>query len=186
MERKSSRLQQLYVSLSWCIIGGALIHDWFWRLSSRQNCLSDLSQNLKVLRGGLTRIILYSSKDALRIYQLQVFLGLCWGAPDAVGSGCSSRNDLSSWVFLAIKGSSRYGGAMLYPEYYPDLSKDHFLTIWYHVQHESCSDFWVLREHYLLLNLRALCQTANMYICIRLRMVESCSIIVVGDSAFDI
>ncbi|KAF9595711.1 hypothetical protein IFM89_003453 [Coptis chinensis] len=49
----------------------------------------------------------------------QIFLGLP-AAPQAAGSGFIPVNDLTSEVLPAIKGSSKYGGVMLWSKYYDD------------------------------------------------------------------
>lgn len=49
----------------------------------------------------------------------KIFLGLP-AAPDAAGSGFIPVNDLTSQVLPAIKGSSKYGGVMLWSKYYDD------------------------------------------------------------------
>ncbi|KAL5697927.1 chitinase [Ranunculus cassubicifolius] len=49
----------------------------------------------------------------------KIFLGLP-AAPDAAGSGFISAHDLISKVLPMIKGSSKYGGVMLWSKYYDD------------------------------------------------------------------
>lgn len=49
----------------------------------------------------------------------QIFLGLP-AAPDAAGSGFIPVSDLTSDVLPSIKGSSKYGGVMLWSKYYDD------------------------------------------------------------------
>ncbi|XP_027109748.1 acidic endochitinase-like [Coffea arabica] len=49
----------------------------------------------------------------------EVFLGLP-AAPDAAGSGFIPAGDLTSQVLPAIKGSSKYGGVMLWSKFYDD------------------------------------------------------------------
>nr|GMD29897.1 hevamine-A-like [Ipomoea batatas] len=49
----------------------------------------------------------------------KIFLGLP-AAPDAAGSGFIPAGDLTSKVLPAIKGSSKYGGVMLWSKYYDD------------------------------------------------------------------
>ncbi|KAF8412172.1 hypothetical protein HHK36_000131 [Tetracentron sinense] len=51
----------------------------------------------------------------------KIFLGLP-AAPQAAGSGFIPAGDLTSKVLPAIKGSSKYGGVMLWSKYYDDLS----------------------------------------------------------------
>ncbi|KAF6159431.1 hypothetical protein GIB67_032202 [Kingdonia uniflora] len=50
----------------------------------------------------------------------KIFLGLP-AALQAAGSGFIPTSDLSSSVLPAIKGSSKYGGVMLWSKYYGDL-----------------------------------------------------------------
>lgn len=52
----------------------------------------------------------------------KIFLGLP-AAPDAAGSGFIPVSDLTSKVLPAIKGSSKYGGVMLWSKYYDDQTK---------------------------------------------------------------
>ncbi|KAF6155166.1 hypothetical protein GIB67_019692 [Kingdonia uniflora] len=52
----------------------------------------------------------------------KIFLGLP-ADPQAVGSGFILASYLSSNVLPAIKGSSKYGGAMLWSKYYDDLDR---------------------------------------------------------------
>ncbi|PKI66215.1 hypothetical protein CRG98_013383 [Punica granatum] len=49
----------------------------------------------------------------------KIFLGLP-AAPDATGSGYIPPGDLISQVLPTIKGSSKYGGVMLWSKYYDD------------------------------------------------------------------
>ncbi|CAN6568234.1 hypothetical protein ACFX13_000822 [Malus domestica] len=56
------------------------------------------------------------------IQATKIFLGLP-AAPDAAGSGFIPVNDLISYVLPAIKGSSKYGGVMLWSKYYDDQDK---------------------------------------------------------------
>ncbi|OWM80291.1 hevamine-A-like [Punica granatum] len=49
----------------------------------------------------------------------EIFLGLP-AAPDAAGSGFIPVSDLTSNVLPAIKGTSKYGGVMLWSKYYDD------------------------------------------------------------------
>ncbi|XP_026665917.2 acidic endochitinase-like [Phoenix dactylifera] len=74
----------------------------------------------------------YSSGDASNLVKAwnqwtsslpkaQVFLGLP-AAPQAAGSGFIPAGDLTSQVLPAIKGSSNYGGVMLWSKYYDDLT----------------------------------------------------------------
>ncbi|KAF6162121.1 hypothetical protein GIB67_008250 [Kingdonia uniflora] len=51
----------------------------------------------------------------------KIFLGLP-AAPQAAGSGFIPASTLSSTVLPAIKGSSKYGGVMLWSKYYDDLT----------------------------------------------------------------
>ena len=51
----------------------------------------------------------------------KIFLGLP-AAPDAAGSGFIPATDLTSQVLPAIKGSTKYGGVMLWSKYYDDQS----------------------------------------------------------------
>ncbi|KAF8412174.1 hypothetical protein HHK36_000133 [Tetracentron sinense] len=51
----------------------------------------------------------------------KIFLGLP-AAPQAAGSGFIPAGDLTSKVLPVIKGSSKYGGVMLWSKYYDDLS----------------------------------------------------------------
>ena len=51
----------------------------------------------------------------------KIFLGLP-ASPDAAGSGFIPTDDLISQVLPAIKGSSKYGGVMLWSKYYDDQS----------------------------------------------------------------
>ncbi|PKA55744.1 Acidic endochitinase [Apostasia shenzhenica] len=53
------------------------------------------------------------------IQATEIFLGLP-AAPDAAGSGFIPAGDLSSKVLPALKGSSKYGGVMLWSKYYDD------------------------------------------------------------------
>ncbi|PRQ58339.1 putative glycosidase [Rosa chinensis] len=52
----------------------------------------------------------------------KIFLGLP-AAPEAAASGFIPVNDLTSKVLPAIKGSSKYGGVMLWSKYYDDQTK---------------------------------------------------------------
>ena len=49
----------------------------------------------------------------------KILLGLP-AAPAAGGSGFISAADLTSKVLLAIKGSAKYGGVMLWSKFYDD------------------------------------------------------------------
>lgn len=51
----------------------------------------------------------------------KIFLGLP-ASTEAAGSGFIDVNDLTSKVLPAIKGSSKYGGVMLWSRYYDDQS----------------------------------------------------------------
>uniref|UniRef100_A0A7N0UUN7 GH18 domain-containing protein n=1 Tax=Kalanchoe fedtschenkoi TaxID=63787 RepID=A0A7N0UUN7_KALFE len=53
----------------------------------------------------------------------KIFLGLP-AAPQAAGSGFVPASELTSTVLPTIKGSSKYGGVMLWSKYYDDL--DHY------------------------------------------------------------
>ncbi|CAA2934977.1 acidic endochitinase-like [Olea europaea subsp. europaea] len=55
----------------------------------------------------------------LSIPATKIFLGLP-AAPDAAGSGFIPVADLTSTVLPAIKGSTKYGGVMLWSKYYDD------------------------------------------------------------------
>ncbi|XP_027098235.1 acidic endochitinase-like [Coffea arabica] len=53
------------------------------------------------------------------IHSTKTFIGLP-AAPDAAGSGFIPVNNLTSQVLPAIKGSTKYGGVMLWSKYYDD------------------------------------------------------------------
>ncbi|KAF6149958.1 hypothetical protein GIB67_008679 [Kingdonia uniflora] len=72
-----------------------------------------------------TQGVLSNLEDAWKqwtssIPAIKIFLGLPT-APQAAGNGFIPASDLSSSVLPTIKGSSKYGGVMLWSKYYVDL-----------------------------------------------------------------
>ena len=61
----------------------------------------------------------------------KIFLGLP-ASPEAAGSGFIAVDDLTSKVLQAIKGSSKYGGVMLWSRYY-DAQSGYSTSIKSHV-----------------------------------------------------